>query len=275
MLQLSYPGGKAKTVTLSFDDNQIHDRRLVSMLNRYGLKSTFHVVTSWLGRDGYLEAGEISSLYQGHEVALHGHSHRSMTELSAQEIIRDISENRRILEDLTGSAVRGMSYPMGGFGPEVTPVLKALDVLYSRTTQATGGFSLPEELLTWQPTIHYTRGTARYSQGATYPRTILPEKTQEFLQSGPGSLLYVWGHSYEFPTFDNWDVMEDFCKTLSRQSDIWFATNLEVAEYLLAFRALETAPEGSAVRNPSGRDVWILWDGKSHCLPAGQTVFLP
>ncbi len=236
MSLLEFPGGKTKALTLSFDDARTYDRQLVAMLNRYGLKATFHIVTQWLDRDGYISARELPQLYQGHEVALHGHTHRPLGELSDREILLDVGENKRILEELTGDTVTGMSYPMGSFSPEKFPALRQAGVVYSRTTRATGGFGLPEELLAWHPTIHYARGTARYTPNATYPRTLLMEKTREFFQAEPGSLMYVWGHSYEFPEQDNWDVLEEFCQAVSSRSDIWFATNLEVADYIRSHR---------------------------------------
>ena len=35
--------GKMKAITLSYDDGVTQDRRLVEMLNRYGLKATFNL----------------------------------------------------------------------------------------------------------------------------------------------------------------------------------------------------------------------------------------
>lgn len=33
-----YPGGVMKALTLSYDDGVVHDRRLVEICNRYGLR---------------------------------------------------------------------------------------------------------------------------------------------------------------------------------------------------------------------------------------------
>ncbi len=40
---VSYPNGKSKALTFSYDDGMKHDRRLVELFNRYGLKGTFHL----------------------------------------------------------------------------------------------------------------------------------------------------------------------------------------------------------------------------------------
>ena len=38
-----YPQGKIKAFTLSYDDGNVADRKLVGMFNKYGLKGTFHL----------------------------------------------------------------------------------------------------------------------------------------------------------------------------------------------------------------------------------------
>jgi hypothetical protein len=40
---LRFPGGKAKSLTLSYDDGVEQDIRLVDIMNRYGLKGTFNI----------------------------------------------------------------------------------------------------------------------------------------------------------------------------------------------------------------------------------------
>ena len=49
-----YPGGKPGALTLSYDDGREYDRRLVEIMNRYGLKGTFHLNSANLGRPGYV-----------------------------------------------------------------------------------------------------------------------------------------------------------------------------------------------------------------------------
>ena len=37
------PEGKAKALTMSYDDGKIQDERLVSIFNRYGIRGTFNL----------------------------------------------------------------------------------------------------------------------------------------------------------------------------------------------------------------------------------------
>lgn len=50
-MKFVYPQGKAKALTLSYDDGQIYDRRLVEIMNKNGLKGTFHLNSAKLSCD--------------------------------------------------------------------------------------------------------------------------------------------------------------------------------------------------------------------------------
>ena len=82
-------------------------------------------------------------------------------------------------------------------------------------------------------------------------------------------LFYVWGHSYEFDNDKNWDMMEELLKRVSGQDDVWYATNIEVADYIRAVRALKFSVDGKMVYNPSGCTVWIEVDGVPVALNSG------
>ena len=88
-------------------------------------------------------------------------------------------------------------------------------------------------------------------------------------------LMYVWGHSYEFDKDNNWDMMEEFCKTVSNREDIWYATNIEIVDYMEAFDRLQFSADLSFVYNPSVMSVWLLIDDKRVIeIPGGATVEL-
>lgn len=78
---MMFPGGKRKALTFSYDDGVEQDRRLVALLNRYGLKGTFNLnsgiqtyANCWENSGveiHRLNALGLGSLYRGHEVAVH------------------------------------------------------------------------------------------------------------------------------------------------------------------------------------------------------------
>ena len=273
-----YPDGKTKALIMSFDDGKIYDRDLVGMFNRYGIKGTFHLISDRLDTDGYIKSDEINTLYSGHEISLHTHTHPTIAKLPKQQIHYEIAENKRILEKIAGREICGMSYPMGSFGDNVTEVMKSLGVMYGRTTLSNGEFSVPENFYEWHPTIHYSRGLKKWSKNLVYSRTLLREKANEFVEYSDSfksmPLMQVWGHSYELEDNDDWAVMEDFCKYISGAGNIWFATMIETVDYIYALNRLRFTINGDIVYNPSSLDVWIGVDDIPVKVGGGKRIVL-
>ena len=273
-----YPEGKKRAVTLSYDDGQHHDKRLVEILNRYGVKGTFHLCSSWIDTPGYITSEEVGTIYKGHEVALHTHTHASVAWVPDEQIIREVMENRARLEKMAGCVINGMSYPMNSYNETVVRKFGECGVLYSRTTEATGGFDLPADFMKWHPTYHHSRGTQKWSPNLKHSHTALLDKAKEFVALPDWQkylpVLYVWGHSYEFETDGTWDVIENFCQYISQQDSIWFATNMEIYNYLSALRRLRFSADCSMVYNPSDISLWIGVDGKPIMIKSGETLLL-
>ena len=47
---------------------------------------------------------------------------------------------------------------------------------------------------------------------------------------------------------------------LGNKDNIWYATNMEICDYLTAIRNLEYSADGSTIHNPSAISVWLLSD---------------
>jgi peptidoglycan/xylan/chitin deacetylase (PgdA/CDA1 family) len=258
-----FPGGGHKAVTFSFDDGRTHDRRLVEIMNRYGLKGTFHLNSGFFGRDGYVTADEIAELYKGHEVSAHTVTHPFLEQSPLDQVAEEILADRAALESLVGYPVRGMSYPFGSYNDHVVGALPALGIEYSRTVQSHGGFSMPEDPLLWHPTCHH--------------KTMV-EKAEEFVNAQPyrnrWQLLFVWGHSYEFENDNNWELMDRVGEIVGGREGVWHATMAEVLAYRNAVLALRFSVDRGFVNNPTAIDVWVSVDDESTMIPAGQTVQL-
>ena len=56
--------------------------------------------------------------------------------------------------------------------------------------------------------------------------------------------------------------------------DVWYATNVEIYDYMTALRSLEFTVDKSLVYNPTALDVWIEKDEEPIEIPAGKTVKL-
>ncbi|MCI8525439.1 MAG: hypothetical protein HFF17_05855 [Oscillospiraceae bacterium] len=58
-------------------------------------------------------------------------------------------------------------------------------------------------------------------------------------------------------------MLEQFCETVSGQSDIWYATNLEICNYVSAFSRLRANVGGTLVQNPTILDLTVSLAGRA------------
>ena len=85
----------------------------------------------------------------------------------------------------------------------------------------------------------------------------------------------MWGHSFEFERNNNWERLEAICETLADKDDIWYATNMEIYEYVTAFESLVYSADGKKVYNPTLKELWIDDnDGTLHSIKPGETIGL-
>lgn len=258
-----YKNGKHFAVTFSYDDGNEADRRLVELFNKYNLKATFNLISGRFDHDTVVKAEEINTLYQGHEIAVHTLTHPHLERMPITAQTTEIFEDRKNLETLCGYIVRGMAYPYGTYNEDTLTAMKACGIVYSRTTGHSRGLSLPEDFLLWHPTCHHTEAEPVIKN---FLENTL-KQTWNF-----GGLLYIWGHSYEFDRMNNWDLAEKICSSISNLDDVWYATNIEIYDYVTAMRALTVSTDGKKIYNPSGISVWVSVNGESIEIPPAKTV---
>lgn len=258
-VQFLFPEGKRQALTFSYDDAQIHDRRLVDIFNQTGMKATFHLNSATLGQPGYITREEVKSLYEGHEVACHGVTHPYFNQLSVTQTMREVYEDRRELERCSGGIVQGMSYPFGEYNEELIRTAKDAGIVYSRTVEGTMNFNLPSDFMRWHPTCHHGGVTE-----ALLDEFLNPPMYRSL------SLLYIWGHSYEFAQDDSWSHINDICSRLQGREDVWYATNMEIYAYVTAMRSLVISVEGDILYNPSAVTLYVRAGGQTLALGAGE-----
>ena len=87
-------------------------------------------------------------------------------------------------------------------------------------------------------------------------------------------MMYVWGHSFEFRTEEDWTLMEQFCQLAGGREDTWYATNIEIVDYMADAARLQYTAAGDKVCNPNAQSIWVEVDGRHYEIPAGKTVAL-
>ncbi len=270
---MRFPGGKQKALTLSYDDGVKTDLRLLEIMKTYGLKGAFNLNSArfdcecWHGR---MDEEQTFSAFVdcGQEIGLHGARHVFLDKVPLAEAVKEVADNRAYLEEKFGRIVRGMAYAYGAFNADIKRVLCDLGVAYARTTCSTHSFLVPRDWLELNPTCHHTDPDFK-------------KLCDRFFNSSPSEqpkhrepwLFYVWGHSFEFEDNGNWDIIEGLGKLAARnEKDVWFATNIEIYDYVRAYNSLVFSIDGERVYNPSALAVWIELRGRTYCVPAGGCV---
>ena len=275
---IRFPNFRLKAVTLSYDDANRQDKRLISIMKEHGLKGTFNINSGAYGgqftgeETGRMSRQEAIDLYtncENVEIAIHGYRHLSLTNISPEVAIDEIVTDRKDLEKTYNRVVKGMAYAYSDYNDQVVELLKTLGIDYARTANTTCKFDMPTDWLRWNTTCHHKD-----------PR--LMDLAKEFVEIQEVSrhfqnhlqLFYLWGHSYEFDAQNNWNVIEDFAKFIANRDDIWYATNGEIYNYMKAAHSLRYSIGGGFVGNPSAQDIYLNYFGLKRVVPAGKTIRL-
>ena len=271
-LTMLFEGGKRKALTFSYDDGTIYDKKLVSLLKKYDMKATFNLNSGLLGQKEHrmingintdfsqIEPWEVKTVYADQEVASHTVHHSSIVGLSQNMGAAEVLKNKQKLEELTGRPVRGFAYPYGSYNELAEEILSACGIEYARTADSSNDFDIPQDFLEWHPTCHHDA-----------PELLkLAEKfcNDDSLQP---QLFCIWGRSYEFAQKDNWQVLEEFMKYVSDYREkIWFATSIEIVDYVKAFRELRCSSDGRILQNPTEMTLWFEMDREIHCIHGNE-----
>lgn len=247
-VQYYFPGGKPKALTMSYDDGSTADKRLVSVFNQYGIKGTFNLNYGLMNEypANRVQKQEVYKLYKGHEVATHASHHPVFARCHLPYVTEEIIEDRKGLESLTGYTVRGHAYPYSSYSREIKELIKHLGIAYGRVTSCNLDFELPADPMEWHPTCHH-----KHPKLMEYGRVFVGDDKLQY------KLMYVWGHSSEFDKNDNWYQIEEFCSFMGGRKDIWYATNIEIIDYMNVIQRLQFNVSCTAIYNPSASSAWL------------------
>lgn len=225
---MKFKNGYTKAVTFSFDDGNLDDIRIIELFKKYGLKGTFNLCSGclteshgWTFKDKYVKHinyMDYPNLYDGHEVATHTYRHPRLEQCDDNTVYNEIKLDQKLLECMYGYKIRGMALSFGIYNERTTEIVEDCGIKYCRTIKPTNNFELPKGIML-NPTCHFLASN-------------LFELAEEFInaQYDDAKMFYIWGHSYELITEEDWTKFEEFCKLISGKSDIWYCTNIEAID---------------------------------------------
>lgn len=271
---MRFPGFRDRALTLSYDDGTIHDKRLTEIMKKNGIKGTFNLNSASFGKGRRMTLEEAKETFadDSFEVAVHGYVHFPLTSIYGNSddlgaVTAEVAIDRNNLEREFGGIVRGMAYACGEYDDNIVDALKKCGIVYARTVNRTYDFRIPTDWLRLPTTCHH----ACENLMELLEEFLVPTDPDKYWRVEP-KLFYLWGHSYEFADADNWEIIEKFCERAGGHDDVWYATNMEVYEYIHAFDSLVFSADMSKVYNPTAIPVYMRYYKKNYLINPRQTV---
>jgi peptidoglycan/xylan/chitin deacetylase (PgdA/CDA1 family) len=279
LIEMLFSEGKTKALILSYDDGAKNDRKLVALMNKYQLIGTFHLNSNKLSTNSYydyLNKEELKELYKGHEVSVHSANHPNLPDISKLEVANEIFEDRKELERIMGYSVRGMAYPFGNTNDTVVETIKRLGIEYARTVGDTYNFEIPNDFLRWHPTMHQfckAYWEPNQTEKDQKEMTLFYQTIESFLKSNELAVLDIWGHSWEMGSDQKkWNETEKFFKMLAGNSTIYYAKQIDLVDYINAYKNLKFSILKDKVTNLSSLTIYLKANNKKYAIPSGKTI---
>lgn len=231
MNQKRFPNGKTKVFNVTYDDGVLQDVRFVALLNKYNLKGTFNLNSGlmesefeWTHESGRvikrLSKEKAVPLYQGHEIACHTLTHPYMHDLSEQEILHELQEDKANLEKLFGREVKGFAVPFDYYSERIENCVRQCGFSYARISQESRSFAPQTDYFNWKATVFHTDPE-------------LEQLSRQFIETDQELAIFqIVGHSYDLDVENMWERIENIFRMIASHDDILPMTTIEIVEHL-------------------------------------------
>lgn len=170
----------APSAIITFDDSHLcHYTVSYPLLQQYGIRATFFVVTSFLDQDtSWLTRVQLKAMRAGGmTIQSHTHTHRFLDTLTSKDLHDELKTSKLLLEDCLGEPITVLSCPGGRYNRRVIDV--ASEVGYHAVCTSVPGLA----------SMYKSSNTA-----AILPRFLITNNTviDEFRRMVSADQLYSW-----------------------------------------------------------------------------------
>ena len=267
MLRRCYPGGKTKAFNITYDDGILQDVCFVALLNKYGIKGTFNLNSQlmeqefeWVHPNGMtvkrLSKSAVRHLYDGHEIAAHTLTHPFLNDKTEVELLWEIGEDKRRLEELFGREVAGFGVPFHFYDEKIARCVQNCGFEYGRNSELTHNYS------PWQDPYYW-------SCGVFHLEPVLDDYVDGFFHTAEElALCQIVGHAYDLDAENMWEKMENILARMAADESVCSMTHLELVRYMRGMK--QAVVEKNVIVNSSELTLWFLVDGRALELAPGQ-----
>lgn len=127
-----------KPVIITFDDGyEDNYTNAYSILKKYGFKATIFLCSSVIDKPAYLKTPQIQEMSDIISFQSHTVTHPNLNKLKPEELDRELSESKNVLEQLTQQQVNVLAYPTGYYNQKV---INAVSKYYKYAVTTEKGF---------------------------------------------------------------------------------------------------------------------------------------
>ncbi len=138
-------------VLITFDDGYLDNyENAYPILRKYGFKATIFVISSFVGKMDHYFTWEQAREMAEHGISIQSHTvdHKSMTDLSDEQLRAELVESRRKIQEEMGSPVDFIAYPTGTYNLHIAQMVKdagykaAFTIKYGNVDKASNIYAL-------------------------------------------------------------------------------------------------------------------------------------
>lgn len=210
-----------KYVIFSFDDGDLADKKMITLLNKYNLSGTIFLNSGLFHEEQKMDFQEYVELLKdnNHYIGSHTSNHKSLWTLPKEEYILEISNDKKRLEEIFNREIDMFCYPgttahKEQYTDESVSFLEEMGFTSARLVETQDEFYKNDDFLLWKPNGHFKPGSDW--EGSKDIKKLLVE----FIESKDprDDLFHFWTHSWELDKKEMWDELEEIFKLIKEHN---------------------------------------------------------